>query len=161
MKNKNRIPPILEDIFAVLVRLLLAGLFLYSAIPKIIDPIGFIIKIDEYNVLPPEFVEPFGTYLPWLMIVSSAFLIIGLGTRGAAGAISLMILSFLIAIGINIYRETSGLPCGCFGENSGDVGWVLFIQDVGLFLLSAYIILRGCGRFGLDRLVKNKFTSKE
>jgi uncharacterized membrane protein YphA (DoxX/SURF4 family) len=156
-ERKSLVPQILEDVFAALVRLLLAGLFLYSGIPKINDPIGFIIKIDEYNVLPPQFVEPFGIYLPWVMVVSSVLLIIGLGARGAAGAISMMLISFLFAIGINIYRETAGLPCGCFGDESGDVGWVLFFQDVGLLLLSFYVIIRGCGKFGLDRFVKNKY----
>ncbi len=160
-ERESRIPAVLEDIFAVLVRLLLAGLFLVSGIPKIKDPVGFIIKIDEYNVVPPEYVEPFGTYLPWVMIVSGALLIIGLGARGAAGATSLMLISFLIARGINIYRETTGLPCGCFGEDSGDVGWVLFIQDLGLLLLSVYIILRGCGKFGLDRLIRKKFMTRK
>ena len=136
----------------LLLRLGLAATFLYSAVHHLSDPIAFVIKVSEYDVLPASLVEPFALVLPWAMVGSSILLAAGLVTRPAAGALGLMLLSFIIAVGINIYRDKV-MGCGCFSEQGAAIGWPLVLEDVSLLLLTLALIFRGGGRWGLDSKV--------
>ena len=142
----------LEDYLAVLARLILAGLFIYSAWQKLLDPLSFMIKVNEYEILPAVLEEPFAYIAPWVMVISSVLLILGLGTRLGGGALGLLLISFLIAIGVNIYRDRV-LGCGCFSEEGAQVGFGLLFQDMMLLGLAAYLVWRGGGKLSVDSLL--------
>jgi len=141
-----------EDFTALILRLGLAGLFIYSAWHKIGDPIDFMLKVDEYEVLPAAWSEPFAYVLPWLMIAASASLIPGVLTRAGAGGLGLMLISFIIAISINVYRDRV-LGCGCFSEEGHTIGGTLLAQDFALLACASYLVARGGRRFSLDALI--------
>lgn len=134
---------------ALLARVLLAGLFVYSAWHKILDPLSFQIKVNEYEILPAAWEAIFARVAPWVMMVSAGLLLLGLLTRVGAGALALMLMSFMVAIGVNVYRDRV-LGCGCFSEEGHQVGWLLVVQDFGLFLVSGYLVWRGGGRWSVD-----------
>lgn len=140
-----------EDILRLLLRLLLAGIFIYSSWHKMADPVSFQIKVSEYEILPVEWEEMFSIVLPWVMFISSILLITGLITRMGAGVQAVMLAMFMVAIGVNIYRDRI-LGCGCFSEEGSPLGWGLLVQDFLLMLACAFLVIRGGGRFGLDRL---------
>ncbi len=142
-----------EDFTALIFRLVLAGLFLYSAIPKALDPIVFVLKVDEYMVLPAAWSEPFAYFLIWSMIAASLSLVPGILTRAGAVGGGLLLISFIIAIGINLYRDRVGLDCGCFGEEGSAIGWRLVTQDVLLLACASYLVARGGRRFSIDALI--------
>lgn len=147
-----------EDYLSLLLRLFLGGLFIYSAWHKIADPITFMIKVSEYEILPPSWEEPFAYVLPWVMAVSGVLLAAGFLTRGAGLLQALMLASFLLAIGVNVYRERV-LGCGCFSEEGHQVGFLLLGQDFLLLMLSSYLIWRGGRRFSLDALFPRQVFS--
>ena len=150
----------IEDWFALLTRLFLAGLLIYSSWHKIEDPISFMIKVHEYDLLPVEWEETFSRVLPWAMVVSSGLIIFGVLTRAGAAGQALMLISFMIAIGVNIYRERV-LGCGCFSEEGHQVGPLLVIQDLLLFMLATYLVIRGGRRFSLDALLFPKLAKRK
>ena len=142
----------IENYLALVLRLTLAGLFLWSAGHKVLDPMSFLVKVHDYQILPDSLEKPFAYLLPWAMLASAVFLILGLLTRVAAAGQTLMLISFLAAIGVNIYRDRV-LGCGCFSEEGHPIGWWLMVQDCFLILLAGYLAARGGKKFSLDRLV--------
>ena len=148
MKVNAHIPsPVL-----LLLRLGLAAVFLYSAAHHLQDPIALVIKVSEYDILPAKWVESFALVMPWAMVGTSVLLILGLATRPAAGAQGLMLLSFIIAVGVNIYRDKV-MGCGCFSEQGSRIGWPLVVQDVSLLLLGLTLVFQGGGKWSFDTVV--------
>jgi uncharacterized membrane protein YphA (DoxX/SURF4 family) len=147
------------DGVALLLRLVLAGLFIYSAILHIRDPFTFMNKVNEYNILPSAWVQPFAYILPWSMAVCAGLLVIGLAVRPAAAGLGLMLVSFIIAIGVNIYRDRV-LGCGCFSAEGHAIGWPLVIQDIFLLAATIFLVLRGAGRFSIDAFIKRILTQR-
>jgi uncharacterized membrane protein YphA (DoxX/SURF4 family) len=141
-----------EDAVARLSRLVLAGVFLYAARHKIADPFYFMEKVHEYDLIPATWVEPVAYALPWAEIAGALLLLLGLFTRVAGGGLGLMLLSFIIPIGVNIYRDRV-LGCGCFSEEGNPIGWGLVLQDLVLLASALFLVLRGSRRFALDRLL--------
>jgi uncharacterized membrane protein YphA (DoxX/SURF4 family) len=148
-----------EDWAAPAARLLLAGLFIYSSWHKILDPISFQIKVNEYEILPAAWEGVFARVAPWVMMAGAALLVLGLFTRAGAGALALMLMSFMVAIGVNVYRDRV-LGCGCFSEEGHPVGYLLLAQDFGLFLVAGFLVWRGGGRWGLDRFLRRPLTQR-
>ena len=149
--------PIIYDLFVLGVRLLMAGIFVYSGWPKLFDPISFQIKVNEYGILPVEYEQAFSIWLPRLMILCAVSVVPGvlarLGMLGYAG----MLLSFLIAVGWNIYQGHF-FDCGCFsGEGGSAIGWGLFGQDLVLLCLALVVVVWGPGRLSVDWLVRRRF----
>jgi uncharacterized membrane protein YphA (DoxX/SURF4 family) len=142
----------IEDGFALLARLFLAGLFIYSAWHKIGDPVSFQIKVNEYDILPVSWEELFAIVLPWAMVISSGLLIIGFLTRAASGTQALMLVSFIVAISVNVYRDKV-LGCGCFSEEGHQIGPLLVFQDFLLLAVTSYLMVRGGRRFSVDALM--------
>jgi uncharacterized membrane protein YphA (DoxX/SURF4 family) len=140
------------DLATVLVRLVLAGVFIYSAGFHIRDPFTFMNKVNEYDILPSAWVQPFAYILPWAMAGCAGLLVFGLATRLAAAGLAGMLVSFIVAIGVNLYRDRV-LGCGCFSEEGHSIGWPLVIQDVLLLAATANLILQGGRRFALDALI--------
>ncbi|GAG48594.1 unnamed protein product, partial [marine sediment metagenome] len=109
----------------LVVRLVLGGLFVYTGLVKVGDPIDFLKLIHEYDVLPESpaiFVNTVAIVLPWVEIVTGAALILGVFLRGAAATIALMFVAFTPAIFLRAMsiHAAEGTPffdisfdCGC------------------------------------------------
>jgi|GEM_PF-5791307 len=167
----------LEPYFALLVRLLLAALFIYSAWHKIEDPLSFQLKVYEYEFPPAswvsfvnshagtdfraeEWVGPVSLVLPWLMVISGALLFLGLFSRAGAFLQVLMLLLFTAAIEVNIYREVI-MSCGCFSEDGHAIGFGLVLRNLILLVLSGYILDRGPGRLSIDHFLLGILRSRK
>ena len=141
----------------LLIRLFLGGLFVYTGLVKIGDPIDFLRQIRSYHMLPeapPIFLNGTAIVLPWLEVFCGIGLILGLSIRGAAALIAIMLCVFTPAIflrAVGIYY-TEGTPffqikfdCGC---GTGDVIiWQKLLANVGLLLISVVALLLRSHRF--------------
>ncbi len=143
---------VIIDGLALVFRLGLAGVFVYSAWHKIEDPISFAIKVHEYDILPAGWADPFARVLPRAMAVGAALLVPGLLTRLGALMHGSMLIMFLTAIGVNIYRDRV-LGCGCFSEEGSAIGWGLMVLDTGLLAAAVFLVVVGGGRLSVDRLL--------
>ena len=65
-------------------RVLLGAIFIYASIHKIQEPYEFARIVHGYRLLPPELVNLVAITLPWIEVVTGAFLILGLFTRESA-----------------------------------------------------------------------------
>ena len=133
-------------------RLGLAGVFLWASGPKILDPPGFALNIENYQILPDVLVNLWALLLPWMELSASIGLLAGtLGeafqaprlrnassglARGASLVCGLLLLVFIVAIASAVLRDLS-IDCGCFGTQGGRrVGLAALLKDFGFLALA-------------------------
>ena len=111
-------PPLDNQYFLFILRILLGGIFIFSAILKIPNQTEFIQIVNSYGVLPYSLAVPYGLLLPWIELIIGCLLITGLFTRLASGISFAIIISFIIAnvFAMYGYSEGTGDLCGCFGD---------------------------------------------
>lgn len=131
-----------EAVFSVI----LGVTFIVSAIPKLRHPNGFILVVLEYRILPPRLGRPFARLVPPLELFVALLLLSGTAVRFAGAVTSLLLLSFVVAIAINIARGRE-LDCHCFGKATRRrIGWNTLLQDGALLGLST-ITTMGAGEW--------------
>lgn len=114
-------------------------IFLAGAVPKLRHPRGFVLAVLEYRVLPLGLSRFYARLIPPLELLLALLLLTGTAVRAAAIVLSVLLLSFIVAIGINLVRGRD-LDCHCFGRTSKRlIGWRVLLQDTAL--LSAAIIV--------------------
>ena len=128
------------NILALSIRLLLVGVFAVAAIGKLTDRKGSQKALIDFG-LPSSLAPLLGLLLP-LTELAVAILLIPEATAwwGAVGALTLL-LTFALAIGINLARGVKP-DCHCFGQlHSSPAGWptlfrnMLFAAGAGLLAL--------------------------
>jgi len=122
------------DRIILLLRWLVAVIFIFAGITKILNPEIFARAIDNYRILPYLLVTLLAIILPWLEIFCGMFLIIGRWQKGAALTLLILTFMFLIAIGSSIIRGLD-ISCGCFSNSieGTKIGYTRLIEDMVLF----------------------------
>jgi uncharacterized membrane protein YphA (DoxX/SURF4 family) len=145
----------IKDYLTILIRLIVGGIFIYASIDKIVNPGQFARIVYNYHLLPSELVNVFALILPWVEFICGLAIILGIYYEGSVLIMNLMVLSFIIALGINYFRGVS-LECGCFTVSSKAKGAILdlLIRDFGLIALTLFLYFSDSERF---RLFKKKW----
>ncbi len=129
----------------LIARLMVGGLFIFSGLIKVNDPVGTAIKLEEYfNVFSSDFAPIFGALEPYALFFS-VFLVVLEVALGVAvllnyrmPAISwillLMILFFSFLTFYSAYFNKV-TDCGCFGDAIKLTPWESFTKDMVLLLL--------------------------
>lgn len=130
-----------------LCRLALGGIFIYSSLDKIAHPDEFARIIANYGILPDLLVTLPALVLPWLELFAGLLLVAGIWTRSVAALLSLLLLAFILALGVNALRGID-VNCGCFSTSAEikENAWVLILRDL-LILIPGLIIVF----FGRDK----------
>ena len=80
-------------------RVLLAGVFVWAAVPKLRDPGDFAMAIQNYRVVPESVVGHIAIFVPAFELVIALGLLVPSYQRGAALLASAMLLVFAVAMG--------------------------------------------------------------
>jgi putative oxidoreductase len=96
---------------------LIAAVFIYAGVLKVLDPVQFAIDIDNYKILPWPIVVAFAFYLPWLEIFCGLSLIARKVYGGGLSILSALVGVFIAA---SVFAKARGIDitCGCFGHVS-------------------------------------------
>ncbi|MBN8609778.1 MAG: DoxX family membrane protein [Deltaproteobacteria bacterium] len=125
----------------VLFRFVLAGMFLFAAVPKLLDPVTFARDIDNYRMLPDALIGPIALMLPVAEIVIGLALVTGVYARGAAITAGLLLVGFAIGMVQAIVRGID-LDCGCFGHFAeAQVSWWTVARNATLTLMAVTVAL--------------------
>lgn len=125
----------------LLFRLVLAGMFLFAALPKLLDPVTFARDIDNYRMVPDALIGPIALMLPVAEIVIGLALVTGLYARGAAITSGLLLVGFAIGMVQAIVRGID-LDCGCFGQFAeAQVSWWSVARNATLTLMSIAVAM--------------------
>jgi putative oxidoreductase len=123
-------------------RLVLGGVFIYAALPKLLDPGGFARLVNGYRVLHPDLANLAGITMPWVELVAGALLVLGIVPQSAALVLGVLLIGF-IGAGFAALARGLEISCGCFFPflGSSRLGWDLFPRDLALLLLAAQVML--------------------
>lgn len=124
--------------------LVMAGIFLPSALSKLraMDELEGIVA--DYRLLPEPFVRPVARVLPVAEILAGGLpLLPPTRALGAVLAIALFLL-FAAAMAINLARGRTEIDCGCFiGRQKERIGWGLVARNLVLVLLTLPLLSAG------------------
>jgi uncharacterized membrane protein YphA (DoxX/SURF4 family) len=137
---------------AVLVRVLIGGVFVFSGFSKLLLPYAEVVAlVQQYQVLPAWLVSLTAMLLPWIEVGSGTALLIGFCTTPAALLIAMQLLSFSALMVVVL---TAGIPiadCGCFGHlGLPETPLQVLIRDLLMLALLVPIFLRQRDALGLD-----------
>lgn len=119
-------------VLVVVLRLVVAAVFLAAAIPKVLDPATFATDIDNYRMVPDGLIGPMAVGLPLLETIVGLALVTGVYARGSAIVASAMLVMFAGAMIQALFRGID-LDCGCFGHVvETQVGWLTVSRNVVL-----------------------------
>ena len=132
-------------IVTVLMRLALAGVYLFAAVPKLIDPWDFARAINNFRILPDSAVPWTALWLPAFEAVAALAVLTGLLHRGGLLAIAGLSGAFAAGVASAMIRGLD-IECGCFGSTaSSHANLEHLALNVGT-LLAAVILLVAGGR---------------
>ena len=121
--------------FAVLVRLGLGCMFIYSALPKIRQPYDFLHDVYNYEIVGPKLGLLVAMTLPWLELLAGICLLGGIFVGGALLVSAGMAVMFSFVISWALYQGLD-ISCGCFGSGAEKITYVTLIRAIGIFLAS-------------------------
>ncbi|HET7036014.1 MAG TPA: MauE/DoxX family redox-associated membrane protein [Thermomicrobiaceae bacterium] len=126
----------------VALRLALGLMFLSSFFGKVLNIREFLTGMADYEVLPPAVARTYGL----LLVPAEGFVAFSMLTGLVLGAGTLLclalLLSFLIAVSINV-RRGRDLPCYCTGVASSERVSPRSLARIGLLLTGALAVQSG------------------
>ena len=92
--------------------MILAGIFLWSGIAKLLAPASFAVIIEAFGLIPESWVMPVAVVLPALEVMAAVGLLMDI--RGSLAVVSGMLVLFMAIL---LYGIQMGfdIDCGCFG----------------------------------------------
>jgi putative oxidoreductase len=128
------------------VQIALGLIFVIAALPKIVDPPSFAHMIYNYKLIPFGLINAMALVMPWIELLCGLALILGIWTGTARTIIAALLLTFIIAVSINLLRGNA-IDCGCFDvtaagktteERLADMRLVI-LRDLGMLLMVAQL----------------------
>jgi uncharacterized membrane protein YphA (DoxX/SURF4 family) len=128
-------------------RFLVGGLFIFSGLIKLNDPVGFSFKLGDYfaaDVLNLPFLNPFtlqlAVFIVILEVILGVALILGLWRKITVWLLLLMIVFFTFLTFYSAYFNKV-TDCGCFGDAIPLTPWQSFGKDVILTVLILIVFM--------------------
>ena len=127
---------------AWLARLVLAGVFLAAAAPKIADPSAFAAALANYRVFPDVALHPIATVVPALELVAALAVLTGWRLRGGLWLLGGLLVAFTGLLAATLARGLD-LDCGCFGRDAAvdPVGPLHLLRNTGLLVLVGLLLV--------------------
>ena len=106
-----------QQLLTLVARLVLTGVFVLAALPKIKDPVAFSASINAFRVVGPELSNWIALVLPWFELILGMGILLPQIRLSSDILISTLLLVF---IGLHVSAWARGLEisCGCFGTES-------------------------------------------
>lgn len=131
--------PIGNSIYAPLfLRVPLGAYFVLAGLTKIDNIDAFVQQVKAFGILSNSVATAFGGILPYVEILCGLMVIFGFLTTLASGVLSLLLVTFIYAIGLFPYAKVA------FAEN-------LFNKDLLLLAIAVSLLYSGPGAFSIDR----------
>jgi uncharacterized membrane protein YphA (DoxX/SURF4 family) len=140
----------------LLSRLILGGTFLLSGSGKLFDRQGTIRQVIAYDILPERLARIYGLLFPWVEVILAGLLLAGLWTRYASLGLIMLLISFAIAVGVNLARGRQ-MNCGCFGRGAYEpLGWGTLTRITFLLILSTIIAIWDSGFLAINSILSSE-----
>ncbi|NOZ62319.1 MAG: DoxX family membrane protein [Calditrichaeota bacterium] len=123
-----------------LLRIIIAGIFIYAGAVKIANPAGFAEQVDNYRILPYFFVVITAVVLPWLELICGMLLLTSRCLSASALILLVLNFIFIVAIASALVRGLD-ISCGCFavGAEETKIGMQKLAEDIVLLAMNVVI----------------------
>lgn len=148
------------DIFS---RIFVGGLFIFSGLIKINDPVGTQIKMEEYfEVFAIDFGSFFHIFNPWALEIGMILIVLELALGFAVLLNYRMKTTMWVMLGLLVFFTfltfysayfNKVTDCGCFGDAIKLTPWESFIKDI---ILMVFVLHLFWYRKSYDALLKEK-----
>ena len=129
-----------NNILLLSIRLFLGFIFIFAAVTKVADPVGFSQSIYNYKLMPDFLINVLALVFPWIELVAGILLVFGISVKENSAILTGLLVVFIVAIVISLARGLD-INCGCFGTVEGSkVGLMKILENVGLVLLGLILI---------------------
>ncbi|MCA4900505.1 MAG: BT_3928 family protein [Bacteroidota bacterium] len=130
-------------------RFLVGGLFIFSGLIKLNDPVGTQIKMEEYfEVFTQDFSSLFHYFIPWSLEIGVAMIVLELALGVAiliywrmnltTWTLLLLMVFFTFLTGYSAILEKV-TDCGCFGDAIKLTPWESFVKDLILMVFVLHL----------------------
>ena len=113
------------------IQIALGIIFVVAALPKIVDPPSFAHMIYNYHLLPGALINFMALVMPWIELLCGLALILGIWQGTARSIIGALLITFVLAIAINLARGNA-IDCGCFDTSAAGKSREERLHDMGL-----------------------------
>jgi uncharacterized membrane protein YphA (DoxX/SURF4 family) len=146
-----------NDYLTIVCRIVFGLIFIYASLDKISHPEQFARIVYNYHLLPGSMINFFALVLPFSEFIAGFLMIVGLFYRGSRNYLIFLMLVFLVAIAINLFRGIS-LECGCFTVSSKakSESYQLIIRDLVYLLPGIILLLSDSKRWMMDNILFRK-----
>lgn len=124
-------------------RWILGLTFIYASLHKILAPADFAKIIYGYDLFPAVLINLMAITIPFAELITGLALVLGIYPRSAALIINVMLLSFTLALAINLARGHV-FDCGCFFADKAGYSpstWFSLVRNVILIAMSLQVNL--------------------
>lgn len=105
----------LAGLVAIIIRLIVAYVFIRAGLPKIQDPVSFSVAVGGFRLTGPELSMWVALILPWLELVLGLGLLIP-RLRRTSGILLALLLLLFIGLHASAWLRGLDISCGCFGK---------------------------------------------
>jgi len=127
-----------------LIRLILAFLFILSALQKFKSLESFALNVDAYQIFSATLVNLITMIIPWFELFIGFGLLFKFKLRANLLLYLTLMISFTILVVIAMIKGLD-IECGCFGESSTKVGLQKVAENM-IIVLGNLILIRFCKR---------------
>ena len=134
------------DLFS---RFFVGGLFIFSGLIKINDPVGTQIKLEEYfEVFAADFGPFFHGFIPWALEIGMVMIVLELALGVAVLLFYRMGLTMWVMLGLMVFFTfltfysayfNKVTDCGCFGDAIKLTPWESFYKDIVLMVFVLHL----------------------
>lgn len=127
------------DLAVLAFRYGIAFVFLLASVPKLVDAASFERAVRGYALVPDAWARPLVTWLPRFEFGASLALLSGVGVPVVGVLLTVALLLFAGAIGVNLLRGRA-IDCGCFGGSAPRrITWIAVVRNAVLAAMAATV----------------------
>src|SRR5882762_10845104 len=131
-------------------RFFVGGLFIFSGLIKLNDPVGTQIKMEEYfEVFAQDFGSFFHVFIPWSLEIGMVMIVLEIALGVAILLFYRMTLTTWVLLGLTIFFTfltfysayfNKVTDCGCFGDAIKLTPWQSFSKDIVLMVFVSHLV---------------------
>jgi len=139
MKVPTKIKAMLTHPYLALVlRLYIAGLFIYAGMVKINYTAEFAETIASYRMVPYWGVNVMAITMPWIELISGILLICGIRVRSAIVVTGTLLVMFTVGVAVNLIWKAP-IDCGCFHTLGDTISWKTLVRDLIWIAMAVHV----------------------
>lgn len=138
-------------------RVLIGGVFLWSAVSKGADLRTFAEDAANYQILSPRLAPLWAVALPGVELLTGVLLLLGVWAEASAAIVAALLSLFIVALSQALLRGID-LRCGCFG--GADLAtWGTVVRDAVLLVPAVGVTFWGPGRWSLSGRISGQSSA--